>query len=108
MAISVIDTYYETIGTVLYEIVNNASEKSDTQNLARSLGMKIQKVEFIFLLKLYRKIFEHCMQIISMMQKSMLDAVMVTSVLEDLKAILANFDFNQIWGDMLLPIQHFQ
>eukprot|EP00794_Sanderia_malayensis_P013445 gene13445-14827_t len=101
-AISVIDTHYETIGTVLYEIANNSSEKSETQNLACSLGMNIQKVEFLFLLKLCRKIFEHCTPIISTMQKSTLDAVMVASMLGDLKAVLGNFNFNQIWGDTLL------
>eukprot|EP00794_Sanderia_malayensis_P010346 gene10346-11423_t len=51
---------------------------------------------------MYRKIFEHCTPIISTMQKSTLDAVMVASMLGDLKAVLTNFNFNQIWGDTLL------
>ena len=74
-ATSVIDNHYETIGAVLYEISRDQNEKADTQSTARGLGIQMQQVEFVFLLKLYRKIFEQCTPIMTIMQKPTLDAV---------------------------------
>eukprot|EP00794_Sanderia_malayensis_P008392 gene8392-9293_t len=101
-AICVIDKCYETIGTVLYELANTCGNSSETQTLARGLGMQIQTVEFVFLLKLYRKIFEHCTPITKMMQKITLDPVTITSMLEDFQLVLLDFGFDKIWADTLL------
>ena len=68
MAISVDDSRYETIGTFLYEMSLNGTEKVDTKTTARSLRASIQNVDFICLLKLYRKIFEHCTPTMTTMQ----------------------------------------
>ena len=59
-ATSVIDSCYEIIGTVLYELSNVRNEKAETQTSARGLCIQMQQVQFVFLLKLYRKVFEHC------------------------------------------------
>ena len=101
-AINVIDSSYEAIGTVLYELANENKEKAETQSNARGLGIRIQEVEFVFLLKLYRKIFEYSTPIINTMQRPVLDAVMVKSMLDDFLAALAVFDYDQIWKDALL------
>eukprot|EP00794_Sanderia_malayensis_P013467 gene13467-14858_t len=53
MAIAAIDSYYETIGTVLFEISTDDNEKTDTQTQARGLVLNIQSVSFVFLLKFY-------------------------------------------------------
>ncbi len=79
-AISVIDSHYETIGTLLYELANSSTESTDTKALA--LGMQLQTVVFVFLLKLYCKIFENCTPIINMLQKLTLDAISIKSMLE--------------------------
>lgn len=100
-AISVIDSHYETIGTVLYELANSSTESTDTKASALALGMQLQTVEFVFLLKLYRKIFEYCTPIINMMQKLTLDAVSIKSMLEDFQLVLSNLGYDQIWEDTL-------
>ena len=96
-AISVIDSCYEAIGTVLYELSNNRNEKAETQTSARGLGIQMQQVEFVFLLKLYRKIFEHCTPIMTVMQKPTLDAIQLSSMLEDFQRFLRSFNFVQVW-----------
>ena len=96
-AITVIDSCYETIGTVLYEISSNGIEKVDTQTTARGLLTSIQNVDFICLLKLYRKIFEHCTPIMTVMQKPTLDAVQLRSMLDDFQRFLAALNFDNIW-----------
>ena len=101
IAISVIDSCYETIGGVLFEISKSTNGKAETQTAARGLGIQIQQVEFLFLLKLYRKIFEHCTPIMTMMQKLTLDAVQSSSMLDDFKGVLESFDFMHVWEDTL-------
>ena len=61
----------------------------------------MQHVEFVFLLKLYRKLFEHCTPVILAMQKTTLDPVQVKSMIEDLKRVMANVDLEKIWNDTL-------
>ena len=73
--ISVIDSFYEEIGAALYKYANDSNEKAETQSKARGIGTQMQQVEFVFLLKMYRKIFEHCTPIIVIMQKTTLDAI---------------------------------
>ena len=100
-AVIAVDSFYETIGTALYEISTNSTEKAETQAMARGLVLSIQNVSFLCLLKLYRKIFEHCVPIITMMQKPTLDAVQVHSMLDDFQRFLAALDFDQIWKETL-------
>ena len=106
-AIGVIDSCYEEIGAALYEYANNSNEKAETQSKARGIGTQMQQVEFVFLLKTYRKIFEHCTPIMVMMQKTTLDAIHLTSMINDFKGILSNFDFDGIWEDTLLADPEF-
>ena len=102
-AISVIDSFYEEIGAALYEYANDSNEKAETQSKARGIGTQMQHIEFVFLPKTYRKIFEHCTPImVSMQEKTALDAVQLTSMINNFKRVLANFDFNIIWEDTLL------
>ena len=106
-----VDSFYETIGKALYKISTNSIEKSETQAMARGLVLSIQNISFLCLLKLYRKIFEHCAPIINMMQKPTLDAVKVRSMLDDFQRFLAALDFDQIWNVTLeadpdFPIMH--
>eukprot|EP00794_Sanderia_malayensis_P021001 gene21001-23052_t len=82
-SVSVIDTCYETIGTVLYEIAHDNSQKKDTQESAKGIFLQIQQIDFIFFLKLYRKLFEHCTPIVTIMQKPSFDAVQLSSMLDD-------------------------
>ena len=96
-AITVIDSCYETIGTVLYEISSNGIEKVDTQTTTRGLLTSIQNVDFICLLKLYKKIFEHCTPIVTVMQKPTLDAIQLRSMLDDFQRFLAALNFDNIW-----------
>ena len=102
-----IDSCYEEIGAALYEYANNSNEKAETQSKARGIGTQMQQVEFVFLLKTYRKIFEHCTPIMVMMQKTTLDAIHLTSMINDFKGILSNFDFDGIWEDTLLADPEF-
>lgn len=93
-AVVAVDSFYENIGTALYEIFfTNIKEKAETQAVARVLVLSIQNVNFLCLLKLYRKIFEHCTPIIKMMQKPTLDAVLVHSMLNDFQRFLATLEF---------------
>ena len=69
------------IGIALYEYPNYSGEK----------------VEFVFLLKTYRKLFEHCTPIMVTMQKTTIDAIQLSSMIKDFKRVLANFDFERIW-----------
>ena len=101
LAVSAIDFHYETIGSVLDEISTNRTEKIDTQTTARGLVTNIQNVDFICLLKLYRKIFDHCTPIMKMMQKPSLDAVQLRTMLDDFLHFLTVLDFDQIWADTL-------
>ena len=66
-AITAIDSYYKTLGTMLYKISTIAKEKAATQTVARGLVTNMKNVDFICLLKLYRQIFEYCPPIMSMM-----------------------------------------
>eukprot|EP00794_Sanderia_malayensis_P012585 gene12585-13873_t len=100
-AIVAIDSFYETIGTVLYEVSNDGTEKTDTQDTARGLIAGIQNVDFVCLLKLYRKIFEHCTPIITVMQKPTLDPIQVRSMLDNFLRFLAELDFEEVWADTL-------
>ena len=100
-ATSVIDSHYETIGAVLYEISRDQNEKADTQSTARGLGIQMQQVEFVFLLKLYRKIFEQCTPIMTIMQKPMLDAVQLRSMIDDFQRLLNDFNLDRIWEDTI-------
>ena len=90
------------IGAALYELSNASNEKAETQTKACGIGTQIQQVEFVFLLKTYRKIFEHCTPIIVTMQKTTLDAIQLTSMINDFKVVLANFNFDGDWEDTLL------
>ncbi|XP_065054458.1 zinc finger MYM-type protein 1-like isoform X1 [Rhopilema esculentum] len=101
-AIGVIDSLYETIGAVLYEMANDKDDKTETQVTARGLCLQIQHIEFVFLLKIYRKIFAHCAPIITVMQNPTLDAVQLSSMLEDFQRFLLNLDCNHIWEDAML------
>ena len=101
-AIGVIDSFYEDIGAALYEFSNASNEKAETQTKARGIRTQMQQVEFVFLLKTYRKIFEHCTPIIVTMQKTTLDAIQLTSMINDFKGVLANFNFDGVWEDTLL------
>ena len=100
-AVTVVDTWYETIGTALFEIANDSSQKTENQATARGLCKQIQQVEFVYLLKLYRKLFEHCTPIITVMQKPSFDALQLASMLEDFQRVLCTFDLNEIWEDAL-------
>ena len=48
-AVSAIDTFYETVGAVLYEMSSNGARKMDTQLTARGLLANIHNVDFICL-----------------------------------------------------------
>ena len=100
-AIGVVDSWYETIGTVLFEMANNYIEKAETQATARGLCIQIQHVEFVFFLKLYRKLFDYCTPITVIMQKPTLDAIQLTSMLDDFQEMLHRFDLDQVWEDAL-------
>ena len=100
-AIIAIDSFYENIGTVLYGISVDATEKTATQDTARGLIVSIQNVDFVCLLKLYRKIFEHCTPIITIMQKPTVDPIQVRSMLDDFLRYLAELDFERVWTDTL-------
>lgn len=100
-SVGVIDSCYEEIGTQFFVIMNDASEKASTQATARGLGIQMQHVEFVFLLKLYRKLFEHCTPVILAMQKPTLDPVQLKSMIEDFQRVLANVDLDRIWNDTL-------
>ena len=100
-SISVIDTCYEAIGTVLYEIAHDYSQKTDTQANAKGMCLQIQQIDFIFFLKLYRKIFEHCTPIVTVMQKPSFDAVQLSSMLDDFHEVLRTLNYHQIWEDAM-------
>ena len=100
-AIEAIDSSYEVIGTVLFEMALDGDEKSEIRTTARGLCTKIQHIKFVFLLKLYRKIFSFCAPIIKMMQKPTLDAVQLSSMLEDFQDVLEALDFNDVWEDTM-------
>eukprot|EP00794_Sanderia_malayensis_P008582 gene8582-9499_t len=101
-AISVVDSLYESLGTVLYELANENSVNTDTQVSARGLCVQIQHIEFAFLLKFYRKIFAHCPPILTVMQNPTLDATQLLMMLEDFQAFLLNLDSNQVWEDTMI------
>jgi len=69
--------------------------------VARGLVLSIHNINLLCLLKLYRKIFEHCAPIIKMMQKPTLDAVLVRSMLKDFQRFLATLGFEKIWTETL-------
>ena len=71
------DTHYEEISSVLFEMARDPNKKAETHGMARGLCMKIQQIKFAFMLKLYRKIFEYCNPVIAIMQKPTLDPVQV-------------------------------
>eukprot|EP00795_Rhopilema_esculentum_P016293 gene16293-biopygen5543 len=100
-ATSVIDIHYETIGAVLYEISRSRSEKADTQSTARGLCIQMQQVEFVFLLKLYRKIFEQCTPVMTIMQKPTLDAVQLRSMVDDFQRSLVSLNLDQVWEETI-------
>eukprot|EP00794_Sanderia_malayensis_P001780 gene1781-1984_t len=102
MAISVVDSLYESLGTVLYELANDHSVNTDTQVSARGLCVQIQHIEFAFLLKFYRKIFAHCAPILPVMQNPTLDATQLLMMLEDFQAFLLNLDSNQVLEDAMI------
>ncbi len=87
---------HKEIGTALYEYPNYSGEKAETQTKARGIGTQMQKVEFVFLLKTYRKLFEHCTPIMVTMQKTTLYAIRLSSMIEDFRRVLANFEIKII------------
>ena len=100
-AISVIDSSYEAIGNALFVVATNREENSKIREKARKLVSRIQGIEFIFLLKLYRRIFEHCSPIMKVMQRPSLDVVQLKSMLNDFLRTLERFDLNQIWSESM-------
>ena len=100
-ALALLDKWYEEIGAVLYSIAEDPREKAETQATARGLCVQIQHVQFVFLLKFYRKLFEYCTPIITVMQKPTLDAVQLSSMLTDFQKILGDFRYDQIWEDTI-------
>ena len=101
IALGVIDTWYEEIGSVLYEMACDVTEKAEIRATARGLCLQIQRVEFVFLLKLYRKIFDFCAPVIKTMQKPTIDAVQLSSMLDDFKNSLQQLDYNQMLEDTM-------
>eukprot|EP00794_Sanderia_malayensis_P001755 gene1755-1957_t len=61
------DTSVSVIDTCLYEIAHDNSQKTDTQASAKGICLQIQQIDFIFFPKLYRKVFEHCTPIVTIM-----------------------------------------
>ena len=81
---------------------HDPGEKAETQATARGLGTSIQRVDFVYFLKLYRQIFNYCTPIITVMQKPSLDAVQLRSMMDDFQRALADFKYAQVWDDALL------
>ena len=106
-AISAIDTHHEAIGTAFYEISHDVKEKTETQANARGFGTQMQDVEFVYFLKLYRKIFELSTPIVTVMQKPSLDPVQLRSMINDFVNLLSSFNFSQVWEDTLLADPNF-
>ncbi|XP_065068262.1 uncharacterized protein LOC135693660 [Rhopilema esculentum] len=106
-AISTIDTHYKATGTAFYEISHDVKEKTGTQANARGFGTQMQDVEFVYFLKLYRKIFELSTPIVTLMQKPPLDPVQLRSMMNDFVNILSSFNFSQVWEDTLLADPNF-
>lgn len=100
-SVGVIDSCYEEIGAQFFEIMNDANEKSTTKATARGLGMQMQHVEFVFLLKFYRKLFDFCTPVMVAMQKPTLDPIQLKSMIEDFQRALANVNLDKIWDDTL-------
>ena len=100
-ALTAIDSSYEELGSLFYAMSKDPKEKAETKATARGLCVQLQNVEFVFLLTFYRKLFDLCTPISLMMQKPTLDAVQVTSMLEDFDRALKRFDYQQIWEDTL-------
>ena len=100
-AIAAIDSMYEVIGTILYKMAFDDKEKLETQVTARGLCSNIQNIEFVFLLKLYRKIFAHCAPIMTLMQNPELDAVQLSMMLEDFQKFLSDLNIQEIWDAAL-------
>ena len=100
-AISVIDTSYEEIGNALFFVANNTEENGKTRKKAKKLIPAIQNIQFIFLLKVYRKIFEHCSPIVLLTQKPTFDVVQLKSMLSDFLTVINKFDLSQIWRESL-------
>ena len=100
-AVSVMDNWYETIDITLHEIANDANEKMDMRTSSSDLCTRIQKVDIVFLLKLYRKQFEHCTPIITVMQQATIDAVQLQSMITDFKSFLSSINLCQIWEDAM-------
>ena len=100
-AISVIDSSYEEIGNALFFVANNTEENGKTRKKAKKLIPAIQEIQFIFLLKVYRKIFEHCLPIVLLTQKPTFDVVQLKSMLSDFLTVLNKFDLSQIWRESL-------
>lgn len=98
-AVTAIDAHYEAIGNFLYGIVNDTNEKPETRATARGLGGHIQQVEFLYFLKLYRKLFEHCAPMITVMQRPTIDPIQLRSMLNDFQRTLNSFDYHQVWDD---------
>ena len=71
------------IGTAFYGISHDVKEKTETQGNARGLGTQMQDVEFVYFLKLQRKIFELSTQIVTVMQKPFLNPVQLWSMIND-------------------------
>ena len=94
-------------GDALYKYANDSKEKAKTQDKARGIGTQMQQVQFVFLLKTYRKILEHCTPVMVTIQKPTLDAIYLTSMISDFKVVLASFDFDIIWQDTLLADPEF-
>eukprot|EP00795_Rhopilema_esculentum_P014844 gene14844-biopygen4545 len=100
-ALTAIDSSYEELGSLFYAMSKDPKEKAETKATASGFCVQVQNVEFVFLLTFYRKLFDLCTPISLMMQKPTMDAVQVTSMLEDFDRALKRFDYQQIWEDTL-------
>ena len=106
-AVTAIDTHYEAIGNFLFAIANDTNEKPETRATARGLGIHIQQIEFLYFLKLYRKLFDYCSPIITVMQRPTIDPIQLRSMLNDFQRTLSRFDYHQVWEDSVLEDPEF-
>ena len=100
-AVTAKDVWYETIGTALYEFSTDTTQKAENQANARHLCKQIQEIDFVFLLKLYRKLFDYCTPIIKLMQNPSFDAIQLASMLGNFQQVLQSYDSSQTWADAL-------
>ena len=61
-SIVAIDSFQQTINTVLYNLSIDTIAWNDAQDTVRQLFISIQNADFLYLLKLYRKIYSKRMK----------------------------------------------